>query len=157
MSFLVVDVDGGLHIRDATPTAETIRAEVGDMDQVRLDEPFRTMRGWVNDTGFRDDLPRNVVGSLMLMSCFGPEQPYAGPIVITGWHPFPSSTSEIRPLTADLIKALRQLHGCITATLAGDHSCDDCTKGWRGAVLELAEVVRTAPTPEIQRFPLGRL
>jgi len=153
MSLIVVDVVGALHVRHVPVTAETIRAEVGDWDIVRLDEPGNVLCGFVSDTGLIDGVtPRNLVGSLMLMSCGGPRQPFAGPVVITGWDPSPSDESEIRPLTPVIADHLQMMHRCITQTLAGDHTCRSCTPRWRAALAEAAEMVRTAPTPGIQIF-----
>ena len=161
MSYAVIDVDGTLHVRDATPSADIIRGEVGGWErgyweQVRLPVFDNVLRGFVSETGFPDGLARNVVGSLLLMALGAPAQPYAGPVVITGWDP---RGEDGKPKIGDVpvMPYLSRLHQCVTHTLAGDDTCPNCTDGWRAGVLDTANMVRTAPTPQIQVFYPGDL
>jgi len=148
VTYLVIDTDGALHIRDQTPTLDAINAEVGDggKDQVRL--RLAGARGFVNDVGFRAGLPRNVVGSLLLMCCGASQQPYAGPVVITGWDDYGRDT-EIVPLPADVLGPLRALHADLRAILAGDTPCGQCSPEWIAQVRKAAAFVVDALTPTI--------
>jgi len=141
MSYLVIDADGTLHHREARPTAETIRSEVGDWDMVRCHRDT-SIRGWVGDTGLIDGSPRNIVGSLMLITSGAAVQPYAGRVVITGWH----QHTEIEPLAPLRVTSLRMMHSCIEDALAGKTDCPSCYR----AAVEIAEMVRSAPTPQVQ-------
>jgi len=148
MTYLVIDTDGTLHVRDQTPTLDAINAEVGDggKDQVRL--RLADARGFVNDVGFRRGLPRNVAGSLLLMCCGASRQPYAGPVVITGWDVYGRDT-EIVPLRAELLDGLQALHGDIRAVIDDNDPCEQCTPEWVAQVREAAAFVVAAPTPTI--------
>jgi len=152
MTYVVIDTDGALHIRDQSPTVEAIRAEVGDWDMVRLGYRGQfAIRGWVSDTGLIDGhTPRNVVGSVLVMCCNGPQQPYAGPIVVTGWDEY----AEVVPLAPDWLMSLQELHQCIGDALAGDDGCTRCGPAWRQDVRNAAEMVRDAPTPAIRVISL---
>lgn len=151
MTYIVVDVDGDLHVRDTPPTIEAIRREVGEpgWDMVRLQVPGR---GWVNDTG-HEHLPRNPVGSVLLLVCGAPEHPYAGPVVVTGWD----RHTEFQPLSPALLAALRSLHTDIRHALGGDggEACTDCTPEWVAQVRRAAEWVTAAATPVMTQWPLS--
>lgn len=143
MRYALIDNDGELHIKNADWS--TIRTEVGPEGpaQVRI-APILTpaqFRGWVNDCGhlFPDRYPRNIVGSLVLMMLGAAEQPYAGPVVLTGWDPPPGI--EMCDLTDHQIQGLRGVYQDVRAALAGESG-----EGF-DAIREVAEWVRTCPTP----------
>lgn len=145
MSFAVIDIDGGFAVHNERPTAELIREHVaGWWDYVPL-PATPTIRGWVNDTGLVDGTtPRNAVGAVLLMCCGAPGQPYAGPVVITGW----CDVHEIEPLSGGALDALQLLHRDVTAAIAGDDQAvvAGTPERWASTVREAAKFARTAPT-----------
>lgn len=149
MTYLVIDTEGVLQERDAEPTSAAIRAEVGEpgWGMVRMPVPDGTLRGWVNDSGHLAGLLRNVVGSLLLMCCGASQQPYAGPVVITGWDQY----AEVVPLTPDRVEKLRALHSDIRRVLGLDPGevSAGVPPGVRAGLLRAAEMVGAAPTPTI--------
>lgn len=156
MSYIVVDVDGQMHVRDTQPTLDAIRREVGEpgFDQIRLRVPGR---GFVNDVGHVQGLPRNVVGSVLLLVCGAAELPYAGPVVVTGWDRH-AWESEVLPLRPDVLDALRDLHTDIRHALDGDQAagteCRWCTPEWQAEVRRAAIWMTAAPTPTLAGWPL---
>lgn len=153
MRYALIDNDGELHVKDGGWL--DIRAEVGPEGPVSVRiAPILTpamFRGWVNDVGlfFPDRYPRNIVGSLVLMMLGAAEQPYAGPVVITGWDPPPGA--EMVDLTDDQVQGIRGVHQDVRAALAGD------TEETFDAIREVADWVRTTPAPTltISTLPLG--
>ncbi|MFD0852378.1 hypothetical protein ACFQ07_09095, partial [Actinomadura adrarensis] len=83
-SYALITVDGALEFRKGNDWRDQLGPE--GRARVRTDEP---LAGFVNDCGllFPEKYPRNVVGSLVLVALGAPIQPYAGPVVITGWGP----------------------------------------------------------------------
>lgn len=150
MTYLVIDTDGVLHERDEHPTAAVVEREVGPegWDTVPLRQ-HPNLYGWVNDCGHLSPqrYPRNVVGSCVLACFGGSQQPYAGPVVVTGWDP-QSAGPEIRPLAPDLARAVRNVHRDVSAALAGQDPAH-LPPGWAETVRRFAEHVRTAPAPTI--------
>ena len=148
MTYLVIDTDGALHVRDRQPTHDAINTEVGEGGKAQVRLRLTEARGFVNDVGHLAGLPRNVVGSLLLWCCSANQQPYAGPVVITGWDDYGHDT-EIVPLRADVREALQALHADIQAILAGRPPSPECSPGWAAEVHRAAAFVVDAPTPTI--------
>ncbi|MEV4093838.1 hypothetical protein [Streptosporangium saharense] len=145
MRYALITTDGDLHIKDAA--WPTIRAEVGPEGPARVHiSPIVTPElfcGWVNDCGLSlpDRYPRNLVGSLMLMALGAAEQPYAGPVVLTGWDPPPGI--EMCDLVDHQVQGLLGIYRDIHAALAGQTGqvADDI----RAAI----EWIRTCPVPAL--------
>ncbi|MEU7174691.1 MULTISPECIES: DUF3846 domain-containing protein [Micromonospora] len=148
MTYLVIDPDGALHVRDRPPTLDAINAEVGDggTDRVPLGV---NARGFVNDVGHLAGLPRNVVGSLLLMCCGAAHQPYAGPVVVVGWDRHAWDGVEIRSLPPEVLEALRGLHTDIRTVVDGGVPRNRCDPLWVAQVREAAAFVAVADTPTI--------
>lgn len=143
--YLVVDVDGTLTHHPTTPTSELIREAVGGWwAMVRLPDG---LMGWVNDDGHLTGMERNVVGSVLLMALGASHLPYAGPVVITGWHP----DTEITALASVAELYARSVHHQIESALAG--AVDG--HGFADSARESAAWVREAPTPGITVVALG--
>ncbi|SCL32173.1 protein of unknown function [Micromonospora nigra] len=137
--YVVVDVDGTLTHHPATPTSDLIREAVGNWwAMVHL--PSGLM-GWVDDDGHIKALDYNVVGSVLLMALGAGHMPYAGPVVITGWHP----AVEIVELDADREHVVKAVHARVCAALACSAGGDE----FADAVRETAALVRSAPRPTI--------
>lgn len=147
MSFVTIDVDGTFTVHAAAPTSETIREHVaGWWDMVRLPYPVGRMRAFVNDDGHLVGLPRNIVGSLLLIACGAGHQPYAGTIVITGWD----DDTEIEPLDGPNLHVVQELHRDLTAALAGEPVDGDVPAEWPEAARSSAEVLKSVPKPAIR-------
>jgi len=105
--------------------------------------------GWVNDVGLLDPsrYPRNIVGSCLLAAFGAAVQPYAGPVVVTGWNPEWTKVglSEICNLP-EPVTFLDTVHGDILKALAGQ-TPRDLSPSWAESMREIADHVRTAPTP----------
>jgi hypothetical protein len=159
--------DGTVHLNPTTADLAAVNDAVGEpgMAIVRLHEQHNLM-GFVNDTGHMIGLERNVPGSLILVALGAGMQPYAGPVVITGWDWTATARdrSEICDLTDTTIFRLGVIAAAVQATI-----CDDrrALPGsiWKhaGAILGVgfpadmadrmrnyATLVHTAPTPQIE-------
>lgn len=143
--YLRINVDGTLTEYTAEPTSALIREAIGDWwDMVHLPNG---LMGWVDGDGHVKGLPRNVVGSILLMALGAAQMPYAGPVVISGWHP----VREIDPLAVAGEQVVRAVHARVRAALAG--AVDD--DGFADAVRETARELHAAPTPAMRVVPLG--
>lgn len=150
--YLLVDVDGIASFGvQANPDASTqwLSNLVGPegRDRVRV-HPDWPVSGWVNDCGLLmpDRYPRNVVGGVLLGTLGGPQQPYAGPVVITEWDPTATSRGEpeIRTLHDSQVELLTHLVSDIRKTLGVEPGMPTCTHaGWRRDVKLFAEFVAT--------------
>jgi hypothetical protein len=157
---MVIDEDGQLRQRTA-PRYDVALRDVGPegWDRVRLHTAAAlvgpenvVLAAFLNDCGLvmPEKYGRNVVGTCVLASFSAGIQPYAGPIVLTGWDPFPYGDDvEIRSLTDDLIAAIRLVHGDVRRVLGLDPGSPSAPPQWQEAIRDVAEVVRTGPTPAI--------
>lgn len=121
-------------------------------DRVRLHPSWR-MTGFVNDVGHRmpDRYPRNVVGSVLLCTFGAGQQPYAGPVVITGWDEQATARGglevcslqdlQVQELTLFLSDVRRALG------MQGGPPSGRGGPGWAAIAREFAEYARSAPTP----------
>ncbi|MEU3899800.1 hypothetical protein [Streptomyces sp. NPDC045251] len=139
MRYALIAPDGELTHHDGYPDWDTV---VGPEGKVRVRVPGAAVAGWVNDVGLLDPqrYPRNVVGSCVLATLGAIVQPYAGPIVFTGWHPH----TEIGPLPEP--EFLDTVHGDVVKALAGQ-TPRDLSPSWAEAMREIADHARTASTP----------
>lgn len=150
MSYLVIDNDGRLHHRTQQPSSTLINREVGEPGRamVRTGGPYQhasKAMGWVNDCGHLDGLPRNVVGSCLLASLGASVMPYAGPVVVTGWHPH----AEIVALTGEQVAGMVLMHSDIRRLLGLDEGklSGQAPANWRRAMVRVAEIARAASAP----------
>lgn len=146
MRYAVITTDGTLtHRTRGGDAVDTVWAEAGPEGPVlvRLDEAS-AMAGWVNDVGLTrpETYPRNVVGSCVLAALGAGAQPYAGPVVVTGWDPHGMPT-EICSLPE--FELVTRLHGRVHAALRGDP--DEITTEWGHALRTYADWVREASAP----------
>lgn len=138
-SYALITPDGELSLKDGDH-----RPDIGPegSNQVRL-HPDYGATGWVNDVGllYPEWFPRNVVGSIALICMGAHPQPYAGPIVITGWHP----RLEVCGLSEIVRRYLPDLVRDIALALDGDlEATRGLDPGWCAAVADAAAHVRTA-------------
>lgn len=101
------------------------------------------LAGWVNDDGYAAGLTRNVVGALVLAGFHAALWPYPGPVVITGWHPY----SEVVPLNRRQVAALTIAHADARRAAGLDDSPPIAPATVMADARELAELLRTMPTP----------
>ncbi|MGW4889645.1 hypothetical protein [Streptomyces murinus] len=148
MRYALITPDGDLTHHDDRPDWDTL---VGPEGKVRVGLRDVAVAGWVNDMGLLrpDRYPRNAVASCVLASLGAPIQPYAGPVVFTGWNPAntPLGLIEIESLPQP-ITFLDTMHGDVLKALAGQ-TPRDFSPSWAESMREVAEHVRTAPTPTI--------
>lgn len=143
--FITISTDGELVEFAETATAAAVAKAVGGtFDLVRV-KP-RDMYGFVNDDGHATGLPRNPVGSCLLVALKATAYVYAGPVVLTGWedHGEPDEIRDLNRAQADLIAGW---HEFVMLALEGKPAAND-----REFALQLpgyAEHVRTAPTPTL--------
>lgn len=165
MRYALIDTDGQLTIGEKHGDYLTILTElVGPegWDRVRM-APELGAAAFVNDCGHRfpERYPRNVVGSIVL-ACLGcPQQPLAGPVVITGWDDSATwrDEVEIRDLSHRVDSGLRAALADIRWALGLDETrprnsaaAEDAE--WVAAIRELGEWIRTAETPTVTFTPL---
>ncbi|MFD4258173.1 hypothetical protein ACFWR9_11220 [Streptomyces sp. NPDC058534] len=139
MRYAVIAPDGELTHHDGHPDWTSV---IGPEGKARVFLPGVAVAGWVNDIGLLDQkrYPRNEVGSCVL-ACFRARvQPYAGPVVLTGWHP----TTGIGPLPEP--EFLDTVHGDVLKALNGQ-TPRDLTPSWAETMREVADHARNAPVP----------
>jgi hypothetical protein len=158
MKYVVIDEDGQLRQRTA-PNYNVALRDVGPegWDRVRLHNVAALfgpeqidMAAFLNDCGLvmPDRYGRNVVGTCVLASFGAGVQPYAGPIVLTGWDPSPDGDdAEIESLTEMQVDAIRVVHADVRRVLGLDPGSPAAPARWQAAMREVADVARTAPTP----------
>jgi hypothetical protein len=163
VKYLVIDTDGHLYQRTA-PRYDVALRDVGPEGwaRVRLHTAAEVagpehvhLAGFVNDCGllFPEKYPRNVVGSCLLASVGASPQPYAGPVLLTGWQEDPyGDEPEVRSLTPDQARHARRMHTDLRRVLGLDAGTPsgDAAPRWCRAMRQLAEEVRSGPTPEIR-------
>ncbi len=156
MTFIIIDQDGDLHRRDGDPTYDALVDAVGPegYNQVRLNPGYR-LAGWANDCGLvmPDRYARNPVGSCLLGALGAAQQPYAGPLAVTGWDPHNDGWEPV-PVPDTILAMVESLHTDVRTALAGGdvphQSCRcGCGADWAAEVRRYAETVRTGPTPGI--------
>jgi hypothetical protein len=150
MRYAIITPDGNLTHHDGDLDWHTVIGPEGRA-RVRLDARTATA-GWVNDCGLFDPktYPRNPVGSCILYTLGAHIQPYAGPVVITGWNAANTARGliEICDLPQNMRDALDDLHGDVLKALAGQ-TPRTYSPSWAEQTREIADHVRTAPTPGI--------
>ncbi|MFJ2719434.1 hypothetical protein [Streptomyces sp. NPDC087437] len=139
MRWALITVDGELTQHDGHLDWDQV---IGIEGKARVFLPGLAVAGWVNDIGLLDpkNYPRNVVGSCVLATLGARVQPYAGPVVFTGWDPL----TEIGPLPNP--EFLDTVQGDVVKALAGQ-TPRELSPSWAQQMREIAEHVRTAPTP----------
>jgi hypothetical protein len=154
VTYVVIDTGGGLSIRTGPVTIDLVRKEVGveGWAKVYLDRKCE-MVGWVNDCGLLlpEKYPRNPVGACVMATFNAAQNPYAGPVVITGYAYNESGYPE--PLQPYQLVGLTDVREAVVRVLAGkepqpgDGWPSWATPGWAHDIRRFAEHVRTGPTP----------
>ena len=112
--------------------------------------PGLDVGAYVNDVGLRhqDRYPRNEIGSCLLVALGARIQPYAGTVVLVGWNAANTlrGRSEIVSMRDCVADSITEVHGDVRRALAGDPP-RELSPSWGEQMREVAEHVRTAPTP----------
>ncbi|MEV4033456.1 hypothetical protein [Streptomyces umbrinus] len=149
MRYAVIATDGELTHHDGEIDWDAVIGPEGQ-SRVRL-HPGLAVTGWVNDVGLLhpETYPRNIAGSCVLAAFGASVQPYAGPVVITGWNADNTARGllEICPLP-DPVDTLDTVHTDVLRALAGD-APSQLSPSWAEQMREVADHVRTAETPGI--------
>lgn len=150
MSYALLAADGELRRHDG---AVDWQAALGPEGRVRVSLlPNLALAAYVNDCGLRypDRYPRNEVGSCLLVALGANPQPYAGSIVFVGWNAANTARGliELESLRPALVDMVEEIHGDVRRALAGDLP-RELSPSWGEQMREVAEHVRTAPTPGI--------
>lgn len=119
--------------------------------RVRL-MPEVAMSGWVNDCGLAmpERYPRNTIGALVLICLGANVQPFAGTVVITGWHACGNCPPRELPLGDGERDYLPHLVDDLTRALDGRPvSAEMQSTSWPESIRAIAEMVRTAPVPAV--------
>ncbi|MET7477949.1 hypothetical protein ABZT17_26780 [Streptomyces sp. NPDC005648] len=148
MRYAIIATDGDLTHHDGDLDWDRV---IGPEGRSRIYLPGLAAAGWANDVGLRspDRYPRNVTGSCVLAAFGARIQPYAGPIVFTGWNPANTGVglSEIESLPRP-VETLDVVHGDVIKALAGQ-TPRDLSPSWAEQMREIAEHVRTVAAPGI--------
>lgn len=151
MRYAFIDTDGQLHMRDGDPLAHF---KAHGHAQVRLTRAL-PIRGWVSDCGLilPDVYARNPVGAAMLCTLGAGIQPYAGPVVITGWDDY----KEVVPLRGDEVLYLPILCRDVRIAIGLDPGEVIAPDGrdmteWAEQVREIAEIARNGEAPPMRFF-----
>ncbi|MFE2469787.1 hypothetical protein [Streptomyces mirabilis] len=155
MSYALLATDGELSRHDGKVDWQTA---LGPEGRVRVSLlPNLAFAAYVNDCGLRypDRYPRNEVGSCLLVALGANPQPYAGSIVFVGWNAANTARGliEIEPLFPAIADMVDEIHGDVRRALAGDQP-RDLSPSWGEQMREVAEHVRTAPTPTLTVRPV---
>lgn len=146
MRYAIIATDGNLTHHDGELDWDAV---IGHEGKARVRLPGLAVTGWVNDVGLRfpKRYPRNITGSCLLAALGAAVQPYAGPVVFTGWNPdnTPLGLLEIESLPQP-VETLDTVHGAVLKALAGG-TPREMSPSWAESMREIAEHVRTAPTP----------
>lgn len=146
MRYAVTAIDGELTHADDELDWDTV---IGVEGKARVHLPGLAVAGWVNDVGllFPKRYQRNVVGSCLLAALGANAQPYAGPVVFTGWNAENTALGllEIESLPWP-VTTLDMFHGAVLKALDGQ-TPRGFSPSWAESMREIAEHVRTAPTP----------
>ncbi|MEI5520737.1 hypothetical protein WB388_08990 [Streptomyces brasiliscabiei] len=148
MRYAVIAADGELTHHDGLLDWHKV---IGPEGKARVHLHGLAVAGWVNDCGLYDPkaYPRNITGSCVLAALGASIQPYAGPVVFTGWNPDNTRRGliEIEPLPKP-VEHLDTVHGDVLKALAGQ-TPRAMSESWAEQIREIAEHARTAPTPGI--------
>jgi hypothetical protein len=148
LRYAVITPDGNLTHHDGPLAWDTL---LGPEGRARVHLPGLAVAGWVNDIGllYPERYPRNITGSCVLATLGANIQPYAGPVVFTGWNPANTARGllEIQSLPQP-VEHLDFAHGAVLKALAGQ-TPRELSPSWAEQIREIAEHVRTAPTPGI--------
>lgn len=153
MRYAIVAADGELTHHDGELDWRKV---IGPEGKVRVNLPGLAVAGWVNDVGLvsPDRYPRNVVGSCVLAALGAPIQPYAGPVVVTGWNPDNTWRGLIEICSLpEPVTTLDTVHGDVLKALAGQ-TPRELSPSWAEQIREIADHVRTAPTRGVTVRPV---
>ncbi|WP_327377949.1 hypothetical protein OG393_30730 [Streptomyces sp. NBC_01216] len=155
-TYAVVDATfSGLAFRDDEPDWESLLGPEGRA-QVRL-HPSLDTTAWVNDCGLLlpETYARNVVGSCLLLAMGARPQPYAGPVVLTGWdHAAEGLGPEVRSLAMPAMSLL-SLHRRVRAAVDGTARPNSLAeRDWARSMRDFADYVRGAPAPHLTLTPV---
>jgi hypothetical protein len=149
MSWATITVEGALVVQGGRRVdLEDVETEVGPEGwaKVYLDRG-RGIIGWVNDIGLLspEKYPRNITGSILLALLGGPQQPYAGRVVLTGYR-YGDQSGYPEPLDEEQVAMVQGLFRPVALALCGE------TPGeWDLVMAEkvrgYAELVRTDDSP----------
>lgn len=148
MRYAIISTEGDLSHHDGRLNWDAV---IGPEGKARVNLPGLAAAGWVNDVGlfYPKRYPRNVVGSCVLAAFGANVQPYAGPIVLTGWNPVNTARGllEIESLPKP-VETLDTVHGDVLKALAGQ-TPREMSPSWAEQIREIADHARTAPTPGV--------
>jgi len=168
MRYVVIADDGELHVKDGYWTDIEVLFRPEGWAGVRLHQatPMQGFRGVVNDVGLLmpEKFPRNIVGSLVLIALQAGQQPYAGPVVITGFQEPPNDDPDYTGLDDEQADLVTVLHADVKHALAGEQPTrpEDWEDFggwlvWATFVRQSAEELRAMPTPGITIVSGGNL
>ena len=148
MTYLVIEPDGTVRHEQQTPTLGRIDAIVqhGGWARVRLADEWG-MAGWVSDCGLISGAPRNPVGACVLATLGASQQPYAGPVVLTGYD-HNSDWGGPESLQPGRVGTLSGICDAVHDALAGRPLHGSwLSPEWGIEIRAFAEMVQSAPVP----------
>lgn len=156
--YFLVETDGTVSICESGSREQFLYEDrdlavgVGGATRVRV-APGWMMTGYVNDCGLIRQLPRNVVGGVLLGVLGAGQQPYAGPVVVCGWDDRATYMGEleVQSLTPLLTETLERIVADIRIVLGidrGTPSRDD--PAWAADVRTFADYIRDGEAPPMR-------
>lgn len=148
MTYALISTDGEL-----TFAHGEWRSRIGPEGSSRVPlMPESAMSGFVNDCGLvlPDRYARNVIGGLVLACLGGTVQPYAGPVVVTGWHECASCGPGEAELGDREVSYLSLLVDDLGRALDGRPVSEEMqSTNLAESIRKVAEVIRTGDVPPI--------
>ncbi len=126
MTFVVIRADRSLVVDDQPPTLDLVEAIVGPEGwaPIRLAREYGVI-GWMNEHALiatagdgSPAYPRNPVASCVLVTMRGPQQPYAGDVVLTGYD-YGSDGGWPEDLPHNSLQAVQDIHAAVRRVLDG--------------------------------------
>jgi hypothetical protein len=156
--YFVIQPDGAGAVHQSASREEflftDLETEVGAGGAARVSlNPGWMMAGYVNDCGHLYNLERNVVAGCLLGVLGAAQQPYAGPVVITGWDTRATYLGhlEVQSLTPAFVQTLTRIVADIRIVLGVDEGVlsygDEL---WAADVRMFAAHIRDAATPTMR-------
>jgi hypothetical protein len=155
MTYIVIGTGDNptVEIMREVPTMALVRQEL-DGESAAPSKAYATgCVGWVADDGFRQGLPRNIVGALLMTSIGTKPRPLVGKVVVTRYdhHGYPADMSgdQLDAVMGICVSILDALSFEVPAGLAKWRADDLNDEDWFQHVRQADAGIRAMPDPQL--------